>query len=267
MRARMGIRAFVTRADADQLSEFARRDGVEVRVEKDVDCLAEMLPLGGRWRLKMAAGLDEVLRADLLIHEIAHRYTRSGMTAVCSPAFHWWWQGRDEQSADRWSAHFRIPTGPLVLLLSRQPSWDELCAICDVPEGLLLLKLHLLGRTAIGQPLPPGLPVETPATLASETLRVDFRQVNGFQWQLGVRRQATGERWIWKCAVDPARLTAAHEELAWDLVGWSEARFWRRWASRLEPLPDPRFVRWQGFRPLRPKPRSAARHAAPQRPG
>lgn len=238
IRLELGLNSFVTTSDADRLLDYSRLHGVDVREETDADCLGEIRRARGRWLLKLSALLEPSLRADVAIHEIAHRYTRSGMTAICSPDYHWWWRARDEFYAALWCAHFRIPTDPLQALLRKMPPWEDLLWECSAPEGLLALKLRSLGSPlhrdrylADRPPNPDRLP-----TLASETLRVQIVPENEWQWRVQVFKPSTGERWSGKRAQDPTRLSLPFEELSWDLVAWTERRFWSRWNERLEPV-------------------------------
>ncbi len=247
VRNELGLKSFATIADADHLLDYCKKRGVDVREDRDADCLGEICKFRGRWLLKLSARLEPSLRADVAFHEIAHRYTTCSMTAVCSPHFHWWWRARDEHNAELWSAHFRIPTDPLLALLRKAPAWEDLLGECGAPEGLLALKLHTLNsplhrdRTmAEPAPNPDRLPL-----LASATLKIQIVPENEWQWRVEVVKPSTGERWSGKRAQDPARLSHSHEELRWDLLAWTEHRFWVRWNERLEPLlPKTQRPRW-----------------------
>ena len=244
VRAALDIRQFAAPCDADRLLDFARGQGVALRIEREMDCLAEIRRVrGGRWLLKLSTDLSYSLRSDIVMHEIAHLFTLSGMASVCAPEFHWWWRIRDEISAHLWCAHFRIPTERLQSLLSLQPSWEDLLNECQVPEGLLALKLKILHSTIA--PEPGFLSAEGAPVLASASLRAIWERESSWQWRVGVLRTDTGERWVRSRAADPARLAPAYYELAWDLVGWSETRFWERWSEELEPVQHRRdMVRW-----------------------
>jgi len=248
-RRQLGLTKFATRVDADRLMEHEISRGLDVRVDRQTDCLAEIMKFRGRWMLKLADRMDPSLRADVTFHEIGHRYTHSGMTAICSPAYHWWWRARDEIYAYLWCAHFRLPTGPFEALVRKRPSWEDLVAECQAPEGLLALKLDMMGRRLAAQPEAPELELLCRPPLATKALRVELKPENSFQWSISVTRRATGERWIWKRAADYRRLLAGYEEISWDLVGWSEERFWRRWRERLQPVLDPyKHVLWSNPR-------------------
>ena len=249
VRSDLGMKGFAQPRDADRLIDQAEAQQVQVRFEGGRDCLAEIQRSGTRWRLKLSDAMDQTLRGDVIIHEFGHRYTQSGMTAVCSPLFHWWWRNRDEWNAALWSAHFHMPGRLMLDLLARRPSWPDLVGECHAPEGLILLKLDRLGVEMQG-PTPP--PRADPPPLASSALRAQLIRENEWQWRVGVARIGSTERWGWKYAQDPTRLTVFYEELCWDLVGCTEPRFWARWRNRLEPKHSSKnMVQWQNVKPIR----------------